>query len=245
MDTQKTRRDVLKGSLAVAGLSLFGIPEWALPVMAQGETLVPFTDLPDNFNPNPAPDRRLLDQFFTTQHYGHPEVDLAAFRLKVGGLVNTPLTLSIDDLKKLGPTDIVAGFECSGNRRPLQGLSGNGKWTGVPLKTVLERAGLKANAREIVFFGADRGTEEIEWRTSKYTLEQQFGRSLPRDKAISGEPMVVWAMNGEPLTKHQGASSCPAGSAWPTSSGSPRSTRRKTSTSASSRRAGTARCAAR
>jgi DMSO/TMAO reductase YedYZ molybdopterin-dependent catalytic subunit len=217
MDTQKTRRDVLKGSLALAGLSMFGIPEWALPVMAQGETLVPFTDLPDNFNPNPAPDRRLLDlrkidgpftpkdQFFTTQHYGHPEVDLAAFRLKVGGLVNTPLTLSIDDLKKLGPTDIVAGFECSGNRRPLQGLSGNGKWTGVPLKTVLEHAGLKANAREIVFFGADRGTEEIEWRTSKYTLEQQFGRSLPRDRALSGEPMVVWAMNGEPLTKHQGA----------------------------------------
>ncbi len=217
MDTQKTRRDVLKGSLALAGLGMLGIPEWALPVMAQGETLVPFTDLPDNFNPNPAPDRRLLDlrkvdgpftpkdQFFTTQHYGHPEVDLAAFRLKVGGLVNTPLTLSIDDLKKLGPTDIVAGFECSGNRRPLQGLSGNGKWTGVPLKTVLERAGLKATAREIVFFGADRGTEEIEWRTSKYTLEQQFGRSLSREKALSGEPMVVYAMNGEPLTKHQGA----------------------------------------
>ena len=217
MDTLTTRRTILKGSAALAGLSVFGIPEWALPAMAQGETLVPFLDLPDNFNPTPAPDRRLLDlrkidgpftpkdQFFTTQHYGHPEVDPVAFRLKVGGLVNTPLALSLDDIKKMGAAETVAGFECSGNRRPLQGLSGNGKWTGVSLKTVLERAGLKANAKEIVFFGADKGTEEIEWRTSKYTVEQQFGRSLAREKAVSGEPMIVYAMNGEPLTKHQGA----------------------------------------
>ena len=217
MDTLTTRRKILKGSAALAGLSVFGIPEWALPAMAQGETLVPFLDLPDNFNPTPAPDRRLLDlrkidgpftpkdQFFTTQHYGHPEVDPVAFRLKVGGLVNTPLALSLDDIKKMGAAETVAGFECSGNRRPLQGLSGNGKWTGVSLKTVLERAGLKANAKEVVFFGADKGTEEIEWRTSKYTVEQQFGRSLAREKAVSGEPMIVYAMNGEPLTKHQGA----------------------------------------
>ena len=217
MDTLTTRRKILKGSAALAGLSVFGIPEWALPAMAQGETLVPFLDLPDNFNPTPAPDRRLLDlrkidgpftpkdQFFTTQHYGHPEVDPVAFRLKVGGLVNTPLALSLDDIKKMGAAETVAGFECSGNRRPLQGLSGNGKWTGVSVKTVLERAGLKANAKEVVFFGADKGTEEIEWRTSKYTVEQQFGRSLAREKAVSGEPMIVYAMNGEPLTKHQGA----------------------------------------
>ncbi len=61
MANETTRRDMLKTSLAVAGLGLLGMPEWALPVMAQGETVVPFTDWPDNFNANPAPDRRLFD----------------------------------------------------------------------------------------------------------------------------------------------------------------------------------------
>src|SRR5215831_6223364 len=99
MGKQQTRREILKGSLAVAGLSVFGIPEWALPALAQGETVVPFTDLPANTNFTPAADRRTFDvrkidgaftpkdQFFTTQHYGHPEVDLATYRLKVTGLV--------------------------------------------------------------------------------------------------------------------------------------------------------------
>src|SRR5688572_2080072 len=92
MTTQNTRRDILKGGLAVAGLGILGFPEWALPALAQGETLVPFTDLPATSAP-PAADRRLLDvrtldapltprdSFFTTQHYGHPTVDPEAFRL--------------------------------------------------------------------------------------------------------------------------------------------------------------------
>ena len=55
MANETTRRDMLKAGLAVAGLGLLGMPEWALPVLAQGETVVPFTDWPENFNPNPAP----------------------------------------------------------------------------------------------------------------------------------------------------------------------------------------------
>jgi DMSO/TMAO reductase YedYZ molybdopterin-dependent catalytic subunit len=125
--------------------------------------------------------------------------------LKVSGLVDRPKALSLDDLKKLGTVDLVAGFECSGNRGPLNGLCGNGKWTGVPLKTVLDAAGVKAAAREFVFFGADHGEEEIEWRTQKFKLDQQFGRSLNREKALSAEPFLAWALNGEPLTKHQGS----------------------------------------
>jgi len=217
MANETTRRDMLKTSLAVAGIGLLGMPEWALPVMAQGETVVPFTDWPENFNPNPAPDRRLFDtrsittpftakdQFFTTQHYGHPVVDPAAFRLKVSGLVNTPASLSLDDIRKMGNAEMICGFECSGNRRPLQGLIGNGRWTGVPLKTVLEKAGLKANAREIVFFGADKGPEEVEFRAQKFAVEQNYGRSMPRDKALTTEAFVAYALNGEPLTTHQGA----------------------------------------
>jgi DMSO/TMAO reductase YedYZ molybdopterin-dependent catalytic subunit len=217
MKNQTTRRDVLKSGLAVAGLSMLNVPEWALPALAQGETVVPFTEWPENFNPAPAPDRRLFDtrtltspftpkdQFFTTQHLGHPVVDPATFRLKVTGLVDRPGSFSLDDLRKLGNTELIAGFECSGNRRPLQGLIGNGRWTGVPLKTVLDRAGAKADAREFVFFGADKGQEEVEWRTQKFTVEQPYGRSLPRDIALSAEPFLAYALNGEPLTRHQGS----------------------------------------
>jgi DMSO/TMAO reductase YedYZ molybdopterin-dependent catalytic subunit len=99
----------------------------------------------------------------------------------------------------------VAGFECSGNRGPTQGLCGNGRWTGVPLKTVLDSTGVKTSAREFVFYGADHGPEEVEWRTQKYNVDYQFGRSLPREKVLSPEPFLAWALNGDPLTKHQGA----------------------------------------
>jgi len=201
----------------VAGLSVLGVPEWVLPALAQGETLVPFTDIADNVRWETPPDRRLLDlrtidgpftpsdKFATTQHYGHPDVDPAAFRLKVSGLVDRPKQLSLDDLKKMGRVELVAGFECSGNRGPLNGLCSNGRWTGVALKTVLDSAGVKPSAREFVFFGADHGEEEVEWRTQKFKIDVPFGRSLYREKAMSPDPFLAWALNGEPLTKHQGA----------------------------------------
>ena len=215
MKTTNTRRDMLKGGLAVAGLGMLGMPEWVLPALAQGEVLVPFTDLPETF-PAATVDRRQLDvrkidgpftpkdQFFTTQHYGHPEVDPTAFRLKVTGLVERPQSLSLDALRAMRRVELVAGFECSGNRRPLQGLSSNARWTGVPLRTVLDHAAVKDSAREFVFFGADHGKEEVEFRTQKYEVDQQFGRSLSREKAMSPEPLLAYALNGEPLTKHQG-----------------------------------------
>ena len=213
-----SRRRVLKGGLAAAGLGLFGLPEWAMPALAQGETLVPFTDYPANFATNPSEVVRVLDirtiagaitpkdQFFTTQHYGHPTIDAAAFRLKISGLVDRPKALSIDDLKAMGKEDVVAGFECSGNGRGrIQGFASNGRFTGVPLRKVLKEAGLKNDGHEVVFFGADHGEEETEFRQQKIKLDQAFGRSLPRELALSSDPLVAYAMNGEPLTKHQGA----------------------------------------
>lgn len=217
MATERTRREILQGGLALGALAAFGIPEWALPALAQGETVVPFTDIPENIRWEVPPDRRLLDvrtidgpftpkdKFATTQHYGHPEVDAAAFKLKISGLVDRPKQLSLDELKKMGGREFVAGFECSGNRGPIQALCGNGKWTGVPLKTVLDSAGVKPSAREFVFYGADHGEEEVEFRTQKFKLDVPFGRSLNREKAMSPDPFLAWALNGEALTKHQGA----------------------------------------
>src|SRR5688572_10377203 len=202
MSSGTTRREILRGSLALAGLTAIGIPEWAIPALAQNETLVAFTDLPENIQLTPTPDRRVFDirtinapftprdQFFTTQHYGHPEIEPISFRLKISGLVDQPKSLSLDELRKMGSQELLAGFECSGNRRPLQGFCGNGRWSGIPLTTALASAGVKAAAREFVFFGADHGEEEIEWRTQKFKLDQQFGRSLTREKAMSPEPFI-------------------------------------------------------
>ncbi|MFN8066360.1 MAG: molybdopterin-dependent oxidoreductase [Vicinamibacterales bacterium] len=219
MAPAQSRRDILKTlGLAGIGLSVANLPGFTLPALAQGETVVPFSDFPANFNPNPNATTRNYDirkidgpytppdQFFTTQHYGHPTVDAASWRLKVSGMVTSPLSLSLDDLKKMGNRELIAGFECSGNSpRLVQGFAGNGKWTGIPLRLVLDQAGVSRDAREFVFFGADKGQEEIEWRTQKFTVEQQFGRSLTREQALSGEPFLAWALNGQPLTVHQGS----------------------------------------
>src|SRR5258708_6574155 len=214
-----SRRTVLKQlGLVGVGLTIADVPGWVLPALAQSDTLVPFTDIPATFNPTPSATNRNLDirkidgpftpkdQFFTTQHYGHPDVDLATFRLKVTGLANKTLSLSLDDLKKMRTVDMVAGFECSGNSpRSIEGLASNAKWTGLPLKSILDQAGMKPEVREVVFFGADHGSEEVEFRTNKYTVEQNFGRSIPRERLAGLEPFVAWSLNGEPLTKHQGA----------------------------------------
>src|SRR5882672_3443396 len=214
-----TRRDVIKGGLvAAAGLAALGVPEWAVPVLAEGETLVPFTDIPANFATNPSDVVRVLDirkidngptpkdQFFTTQHYGHPAIDPAAFRLKITGLVDHPKSFTVDEIKAMGREEVPAAFECSGNGRGrVQGFASNGRWTGVPLRKVLKEAGLKADGHEVVFFGADHGEEEAEFRQQKIKLDQAFGRSMPREHALGPDPLVAYAMNGEPLTKHQGA----------------------------------------
>lgn len=216
MTEQTTRRDILKRSLAVAGLSGLAIPQWAVPALAQGETLMEFTDMPENFKLVRGPDRRIIDvrhidgpitpadQFFTTQHHGHPEIDVDSYRLRVSGLVDKPLSLSMSDLRAMPSRELVFGFECSGNRGPLNGLSSNGRWKGVPVRTVLERAGVKADGREFVFFGADHGEEEVAFRGGTYKVDQQYGRSLQRDMALSDEPLLAYELNGELLTAHQG-----------------------------------------
>jgi DMSO/TMAO reductase YedYZ molybdopterin-dependent catalytic subunit len=215
MSEQITRRETVRRGLAAAGFLTLA-PEWALPALAEGETLVPFTDLPANFNPTPSPERRTLDvrkidgpftpkdQFFTTQHYPHPAIEAAGFALKVSGLVERPKSFSLEELRKMRSAELVAGFECSGNRRPMQGLASNGRWTGVPLKAVLDLAGVKPQAREFVFFGADHGEEDVDFRGQITKVDQQFGRSLSREKALSHEPFLAYALNGEPLTRHQG-----------------------------------------
>ena len=88
-------------------------------------------------------------------------------------------------------TDVVFGFECSGNRRPLQGLTGNGRWTGVSLKRVLDEAGVQDDAREFVFFGADHGEEEVDFRGT-VTQAGSAVRPQPRPRRTRCQASRSW-----------------------------------------------------
>ena len=203
--------------MTLAGMAALGLPEWLLPALAQGEQEVAFTDIPESFTTAPNEQVRFLDirridgpltprdQFFAIQHYGQPEVDPATFRLSVTGLADAPLSLSLAELRELGRTELEAGFECSGNGPArVQGLASNGRWTGLPLRDLLTRAGVQSAASEVVFFGHDRGEEDVEFRGRTFTVEQQFGRSLSLGDATRPELLIAHALNGEPLSRHQG-----------------------------------------
>jgi DMSO/TMAO reductase YedYZ molybdopterin-dependent catalytic subunit len=121
-------------------------------------------------------------------------------------MVNKQMELSLADLKKMRSTDMVIGYECSGNSpRAFQALSSCGKFTGVPLRDVLNQAGIGSKAREVVFLGTDRGEGDVVFRQQTFKLNQQFGRSITVENATKPEPLLAWALNGEPLTVPQGA----------------------------------------
>ena len=214
---EMTRRETLRLGLATtAGLAL--VPEWALPALAQGEVDVPFTDYPANFVTGPADGaRRVLDlrkldglttpteQFFYIQHYDRPQIDGASYRLKLTGLVSKPAELSLADLQSMRAVDVVNGYECSGNSpRGMQGLSSCGRFTGVRLRDVLRRVGVDDKAREVVFFGADKGPEDVVFRTTTLKVQQQFARSITLENAMKPEPILALALNGQPLERHHG-----------------------------------------
>ena len=144
------------------------------------------------------------DAFFVRYHWsGIPTaVDVRSYRLRVSGKVNAPLDLSLGELKRLAePRDVVAVNQCSGNSRGYftprvnggqlsNGAMGNARWTGVPLKKVLEKAGIQAGAVQVTFGGLDRPPLEA---------SPGFVKALALEHALDGEVMLAWAMNGEDL----------------------------------------------
>ena len=220
MSKHISRRDVMRGGAALAGLAALGFPEWTLPALAQGEEVVPWTDIPANFNPSPPTGLRTLDtrtiqrssfitqaeDFYAVQHYPVPPVDPATYKLRVTGLVNKPMELTLDELKRRPRMEQIAGFECSGNNPArLNMLAGNARWAGTSLNALLKDAGLKPTAREVVCFGIDKGTEDIAHgavQAQKY--EQHFGRSLAVEDATRPEVLITWEMNGAPLPAKNG-----------------------------------------
>ena len=141
-------------------------------------------------------------------HYDIPAVDPATFALEVGGLVEQPLRLSLDDLRARPAVELEVTMECAGNGRALlpdpRSVSqpwlsealGTGAWRGTPLAPLLAEAGPKDTAREVVFTGLDRGFEGGE--------EQVFERSLPLGEAMPDDVLLAYEMNGAPLLPQHG-----------------------------------------
>jgi sulfite dehydrogenase len=145
------------------------------------------------------------DAFFVRYHLTlapPANLDPDTHRIEVKGLVNTPLSLSLADLKTgFEPVEIVAVNQCSGNSRGLfeprvaggqlgNGTMGNARWKGVPLKAILDKAGVKEGAKQVTFDGLDGPAID---------KTPDFVKALDIDQARDGEVMVAYEMNGADL----------------------------------------------
>ena len=143
------------------------------------------------------------DRFYVRWHWAviPTEVDVDKFRLAVRGHVNQVLSLSLKDIQALPSVEITAVNQCSGNSRGFfdprvaggqwaNGAMGNARWTGVRLKDVLDRAGVKAGAVQVRLNGMDEPV---------VSDAPKFMKSLTVDHARDGEVMIAYAMNGEQL----------------------------------------------
>jgi DMSO/TMAO reductase YedYZ molybdopterin-dependent catalytic subunit len=148
-------------------------------------------------------------RFYIRNHFQIPQLDAAAFRLAVGGLVERPLSLTTRDLHNMRSQTLVVTLECAGNGRSLftppvdgekwaLGAVSTAEWTGVPLVEILDRAGVRPGAREVLFRGADCGT------VAGGAESIRFERSLSLDAARTGDVLLAYAMNGEPLPIQHG-----------------------------------------
>jgi DMSO/TMAO reductase YedYZ molybdopterin-dependent catalytic subunit len=147
--------------------------------------------------------------FYVRNHFQIPTLDPTTWRLRIGGLVERPLSLSLRELRNMPAQSLVVTLECAGNGRSLLdppvegeqwalGAVSTAEWTGVPLTEVLDRVGVRAPVKELVFRGGD-GNEP-----SSSVRESRFERSLGLDDARLSEALLAYAMNGEPLPLQHG-----------------------------------------
>lgn len=144
------------------------------------------------------------ESFFVRWHWANipTDIDAGSFRLKVRGNVEKELSLSLKEIvESFSSTELAAVNQCSGNSRGFaeprvpgaqwsNGAMGNARWSGVPLKAVLARAGIKAGSVAVRFAGLDEPVIDG---------APKFGKSLAVDHALDGEVMIAWAMNGAQL----------------------------------------------
>jgi DMSO/TMAO reductase YedYZ molybdopterin-dependent catalytic subunit len=214
--TLLSRRDTLRAGAALGIAALASrFPEVALAFpAASGDEVIPWLDQPP---PNAAPevvgtqfvweqlDSYLTpnDAFFTVHHYLVPTIVADGWALKIDGLVNKPLSLSLNDLRARPRQEVTFTLECSGNHGLpwLTGAVGTATWAGTPLAPVLQEAGILDRGIEVVFFGGDTGEETV--RDAKVT--EQFARSMSVADAMDPNLLLCYEMNGAPLPVMHGA----------------------------------------
>jgi sulfite oxidase len=146
-----------------------------------------------------------IGRFFVRSHVLVPKVDLSQWRLNVVGHVSKQVSVSMDELRRMPSFDLIGVLECAGNGRyfydpPVAGLQwtngavGNGRWRGVRLRDLLERAGVKDGALEVLFDGADVPLGTM----------QDFQRSIPLKKAMDANTLLAYEMNGVALPPQHG-----------------------------------------
>jgi DMSO/TMAO reductase YedYZ molybdopterin-dependent catalytic subunit len=152
--------------------------------------------------------------FFVRNHFPSPDLDAREWKLRVDGAVERPIELDLDSIKAMRSTTFAAVVECAGNGRvyyepPREGLQwqqgavGNAAWTGVLLREILEMAGVKQTALEVLLVGADSGVVDANKKTAS-PGPVAFARSLPLKKATDDSTMLAYSMNEAPLTRDHG-----------------------------------------
>jgi len=149
-----------------------------------------------------------VELFYVRSHFDAPEIDSATYELRIDGAVERPRSFTYRQLAEMPFETRVATLECAGNGRALLvprvhgvqwelGAVGNAEWTGVRLATLLDQVGLRDDACEIVLEGADRGVPNGAEPIA-------FARSIPTVKALRGDVLIAYAMNGHPLPLDHG-----------------------------------------
>jgi DMSO/TMAO reductase YedYZ molybdopterin-dependent catalytic subunit len=151
------------------------------------------------------------ESFYVRTHFPIPSIDRDAWWLRVEGEVKKPFAIDYEELIALASITVPATLECAGNNRNFLepkakgvqwglGAVGTAEWTGVPLSTLLDRADVKANAREIILEGADGGVLED---PKSPPGKLHFARSIPLEKART-DVLLAYKMNGAELPPQNG-----------------------------------------
>ena len=197
-------------SYSAAAVFLAGLPLRAFGVAEEaGDEVIPFLDAEKIKPKGAALDWNELKEWVTpskqvyhVSHYGVAQLKAEDYKLHVGGLVEKPAVLTLEQIKARPKVDATVTLECGGNGLGPNfcGAIANCTWTGTPLAPLLAECGLKPEAVEVAFWGADKGKEKV--RNNE--VEQNFARALSVKNALREDVLLCWAMNGEPLTQGHG-----------------------------------------
>lgn len=198
-----SRRDLLRLGLLTPFASRLALakgsrPELIVRSLRPQDLETPVSALTDDFTPN--------DLFFVRSHFGPPLIDMKEWRFEVSGEVERPARWTLQQLQQVGATRRPAVLQCAGNGRALfkpriagaqweRGAVGQALWAGVKLSDVLNKAGLKPEAKFVTFLPGDHPM------ASKVP---PFRRSIPVEKALE-DVVLAWQMNGAVLPLLHGA----------------------------------------